>query len=532
MKEQLSIYRCPWCDITKPLRGLACHAGKTHKQSAEELHRQLFHNGQTPLCKCGCGQSVRWLQKRFGEYLRGHNSFSKEARDKAISVRRDMSARKELTSWNKGLSKETDARVAAQAIKISQAIDGNEMSKRLNARSPDEKKKHYTNLSNSLKKTYEHGRVPWNKNLTKEINVDLARAGSSISATRLNGFVPNRFTDDDVRELVSKARNFDIVEPLHYQNKYTKFKLKCRTCNDVTMKNVLMLKVTPTCFSCHPKESVGQIELYEFMRSICADAKLSDRTLPGVSEVDVYVPSKRFAVEYNGLFWHSEVAGKGPLYHQNKTDACGLLGISLMHVFEDDWRDRSDIVRSMIKHRLGLTSTRLYARECEVVEISKKEREEFFERCHLDGDVSSIIAFGLVNEGKLVAAISMRRPFHKKWNNRIEVARFANELDTVVVGGLSKLIKRATEWSKINEYAGIISYVDGRVGQGTSYTNSGFVATSSSEPMFWWTDFVRRYNRFKFRADKSRQMSERRVSEEAGVVRIYGCRNRLMLLDH
>ena len=32
-------------------------------------------------------------------------------------------------------------------------------------------------------------------------------------------------------------------------------------------------------------------------------------------ELDVYIPSKHIAIEYNGIYWHSELNGKNKNYH-------------------------------------------------------------------------------------------------------------------------------------------------------------------------------------------------------------------------
>jgi hypothetical protein len=90
---------------------------------------------------------------------------------------------------------------------------------------------------------------------------------------------------------------FNVVEPLRYQNKYDKFEVACKTMGHVSLKNVLMLKATPVCHICHPKESKGQLEIFDFVRSVSPDAVISDRTVIAPKELDVYVPSKNFANE-------------------------------------------------------------------------------------------------------------------------------------------------------------------------------------------------------------------------------------------
>lgn len=59
--------------------------------------------------------------------------------------------------------------------------------------------------------------------------------------------------------------------------------------------------------------------------------------LPAGQELDVYVPGRKLAFEYDGLYWHSEEAGRGRGYHLAKTEACEKAGIRLVHVLESEW---------------------------------------------------------------------------------------------------------------------------------------------------------------------------------------------------
>lgn len=522
-------YKCPWCDVTKHLRGLACHVGRSHKLSSEHLHRELFHDGKTPLCKCGCGQQVKWLQRAFGEYLRGHNGFSQLARDEAAEARRKMASRGELTSWNKGLTKESDERVANYAKKISESVDGEEISKRLAARPEDDKRKHYARLATAIQRSYADGRRPWNDGLTKETSPSLA-AVAEKNRVNMRERATWRGKPEKVKNAaVDRSSKLKLVDGSSYENKQTSLLFECVTCGAKVKRSLHTLRYSPECPACIGKDSKPQLEIYSFVKSLRSDAISSDSTVIKPKHLDVYVPSKRFAIEYNGLYWHSTAVNKDPSYHQRKSDACREAGIDLFHVYADDWQNKRSIVESMIKHRLGKSSTRIYARQCDVVEVSSDKRKEFLEGCHLDGDVPSSVAFGLEKDGQLVAVLSLRKPFHKKWSSHAEVARFATKNDTAVVGGLSRLTKTAANWASSNGYVGLLSYADGRIGEGSGYVSAGFTKVGSTTPSFWWTDFASRYNRFKYRANKKLGITEQQAAEAAGVVRIYGCCNSIMV---
>lgn len=72
----------------------------------------------------------------------------------------------------------------------------------------------------------------------------------------------------------------------------------------------------------------------------------------------------------------------------------------------------------------------------------------------------------------------------------------------------------------------MMTYVDSRVGSGVGYKLAGWSPDGTTgSPRFWWTDMVDRYNRFKYKADASRNMTQQDIANEAGVSQIFGCLN-------
>jgi hypothetical protein len=197
-------------------------------------------------------------------------------------------------------------------------------------------------------------------------------------------------------------------------------------------------------------------------------------------------------------------------------------------VFEDEWRDKRLIIEWMIKHRLGVHDYKIGARETEITELTVQERRDFFERNHLEGDVKCSFAYGLKSDGKIVAAASFREPFHRAvHNDAIELARFASQLGISVPGALSRLVKRTIERVRLMGKKRLLTYVDTRIGEGASYINAGFKLQGETIPRFWWTDYIKRYNRFAIRADKKNGLTQAEAAKIAKVVEIYGCSNKI-----
>ena len=142
-------------------------------------------------------------------------------------------------------------------------------------------------------------------------------------------------------------------------DKNTVFKWKCCRCGNqflskfnYNFKCLKRVKDHVRCLICFPYEIVNisaeEIELFKFVKSLAPDAIQSDRIIISPYELDIYIPSKNLAIEFDGLYWHSD-ENKSNDYHLEKTNTCLRKGIRLIHIFEDEWREKRPIVESRIK---------------------------------------------------------------------------------------------------------------------------------------------------------------------------------------
>ena len=78
------------------------------------------------------------------------------------------------------------------------------------------------------------------------------------------------------------------------------------------------------CPCCGGGTSKSENEIYSYVCSLVGKENVikKDRQILGKYELDIYVPSKKIAIEYDGLYWHSEENGKDKFYHLNKTEMC------------------------------------------------------------------------------------------------------------------------------------------------------------------------------------------------------------------
>ena len=254
-------------------------------------------------------------------------------------------------------------------------------------------------------------------------------------------------------------------------------------------------RLLPRCPSCHPFQagvSSGETELLEFVRSICkSEVVHGDRDVIRPYELDIYIPEKRVAIEFDGLYWHSEGCGKDMRYHLDKTVMCEGHGIRLIHVFEDEWRNRRDIVKDRIRSVIGAGGTRIYARKCAVREISAKESSSFLDANHLQGSGKSSVRYGLFHEDELVAVMTFGKPrFNRSYD--WEMIRFASKIGYSVVGGASRLLAHFRR----ERHGSIISYADRRYSNGNLYERLGFERIGVSEPNYWYVKNFDKLSRY------------------------------------
>jgi hypothetical protein len=280
------------------------------------------------------------------------------------------------------------------------------------------------------------------------------------------------------------------------------------------------------CDVCYPKDnsrSAAEIELYEYIVARGIVAESGNRSVIGPLELDIYIPSKNIAIEYCGLYWHGELNGKDRLYHLRKLELCAKAGIRLITVFEDEWINTPKIVLSRLDTILGLHTQSIYARKCEVREISPKDANEFLNVNHLQGSGRSNMRFGLFSANTLVSVMTFSKSNISKKVNEWEIDRFASRIGNTVIGGASKLFAAFVRTEQPNT---VVTFADRRWSDETAfYDKLGFVLDSVSPPSYWYITGMKRLHRYSLRKnvtdDQTKTEWENRQLQ--GYDRIWDC---------
>ena len=270
---------------------------------------------------------------------------------------------------------------------------------------------------------------------------------------------------------------------------------------------VYSLKAGHGCPRCSSRISRGEQQVVDWLRSLGLTVNQQDRTTLESGELDIVLPTKSVALEYCGLYWHSEeLRGKG--YHRDKHNRAVEAGIRLITLFEDEWLHKQDAVKAALSSILGVSTTRIYARDTTVEFVKWPEVAGVYADNHLQGaGTPCAINLALKHAGKVVAAMSFRED--RFGNNDLELLRYVTTVK--VTGGFSKLL--AAYKKTLTKGTTIVSYCDLRWFSGDTYRLAGFTEMQSSSPGYWWCKGTKRYSRFAFQKHK---LSKRLESFDSG----------------
>ncbi len=255
----------------------------------------------------------------------------------------------------------------------------------------------------------------------------------------------------------------------------------------------------------------------------------------GRKYIDIYLPEHNLGIEINGLYWHSE-RFTDKAYHQEKSGMAENHGIQLLHFWEHQINNKALIVKSMLRIKLGLAKLRIFARECSIRKIESAQAKVFLDSNHLQGNIASSLQYGLFLDEKLVSVMTLGKPrFNKQYE--WEIIRLATLINTVVVGGASKLF---SAFCRENSPKSVISYADLDYADGGVYKNLGFTFKGFSNPSYFWTSGSTVLPRYKTQKHKLHDLlgtefdpnlSERENMQKAGFSRVFNSGNAVFVRE-
>jgi len=477
-----------------------------------------------------------------------------------IKKKREKSIFKKYGVTNAGLSKELMDRAKMTCIK-KYGKEYAMLNENIQQKSKDKCFEKYgvTNVFSSqwcvkeIKKTNlkKYG-VEWssqNKDIRKKIE-DSFIEKYGVKYPTLNDDIKKKLSESWLNKIYKKIET-ESIRPLFEREDFQGFgknvlyKFQCKKCDNIFENNYLGV----ACYKCNPiPKSKIENELEFFINEIYKGTikRNCRKILDNKFELDFYFPDLNVAIELNGNYYHSEISGKKDKnYHLNKLEYCENKNIHLIQIFEDEWYNKKELIKSKLKHILKCNFDKsIYGRDCEVSKISYKDSMEFLNKNHIQGNTMSSIRIGLFYKNNLESVMtfsSLRKSMgnKSKVDNVYEIIRYSTSKK--VVGGFSKLLSFFIKKYKPKK---IISYADRRWTNSNEnlYSKNGFRKVSDGNPNYWYVNkinYQRRIYRFNFRKDQlnkklklfNKNLTEWENMKTNGFDRIWDCGNLKYELD-
>jgi len=168
--------------------------------------------------------------------------------------------------------------------------------------------------------------------------------------------------------------------------------------------------------------------------------------------------------------------------------------LSIIHLHEDIWRNKNDIVTARILAKLNRLRNRWYARNTVAKRIPVTLAMKFLEEHHLWGSTRAKFNYGLYLKPKkqeeekdtlvAVATFSPRRHVSRHHSNRMyrshELIRYCAKRDEVVLGGITKLLSAFCRDVAPDD---IVTCIDRDFGAGEGWSSIGFERVQVMPPL-------------------------------------------------
>jgi len=261
-----------------------------------------------------------------------------------------------------------------------------------------------------------------------------------------------------------------------------------------------------------PTDSKWETIICEFLDSNNINYVHNERKIINPYELDFYFPDHNAAIELNGNYWHSELAGgKDKMYHYNKWLLCKNKGIDLYSYFEDELIDNIDIIKAKINYICHLNNNCIIgARKIQLSSVTYKQERQLLEKHHIQGTLGARNnSIGAYHNYKLVAIIAWS--FRKQY---LEITRYCCDTNASYPGLFSKMM---TAMIKQLDFKGqIVSFSNNGHSNGGVYKASGFMIAKILGPAYWYTyNYLNRENRQKYmKSDISKKFNDPRFLYE------------------
>jgi GNAT superfamily N-acetyltransferase len=324
---------------------------------------------------------------------------------------------------------------------------------------------------------------------------------------------------------------------------------RCAECGSTFVRSRNLLAAPLHCSRCtyrHGAYAISRAELtlVELIYSWLKETPVQQKRVGDRKSLDIYIESRKVAIEYCGLYWHREREHKGKTYytqwrHHTKLQLCAQQGMRLITIFEDEWLHRKSQVINFLQSVLGVYEKKVGARICNVVRVTTLDAQRFMADYHIQGaGPKPLASFGLQYQDELVGVLILNRHHRQGQEGCVVLGRLCFKSGYQVVGGASRLLSAAKAWAQRQQcYTKMVSWSDSRWSQGRVYEQMGFRLDAELPPDY---SYVRvsavgvRYSKQSQRKKATQcppELTEKAWAEQRGLARIWDCGHKRWVLD-
>jgi hypothetical protein len=342
----------------------------------------------------------------------------------------------------------------------------------------------------------------------------------------------------EILKVFEESAALENVSFLDVENNYW-IRMHCNTCDSkFTFSRQIFRQSTkggcqicPTCYPRLTGRSLLEEEVYNFIKSVDESAIANDRDQLAGKEIDIYLPDLKIGFEFTGLYWHSEKQNSEKNHLLWKQQYAAKVGIKLITIYEDEWVNKQNIVKSRILGLLGKHQSTLNGRSTQIRTVEAAESKKFLELNHIQGKDSASVRIGLYDKDELVMIATFKKSNMVKGGDgrSWELSRLCSTLGTRVRGGASKLIKYFQITFNTSAMP-LISYADSRWSSGDLYKAIGFNFCGTTPPSYWYMlNYKSRIHRSSLmkhklvKSEEDKQLTEWQLAKAVGYDRIWDC---------
>ena len=244
-------------------------------------------------------------------------------------------------------------------------------------------------------------------------------------------------------------------------------------CGCKFIKNSDVEKLKEYCDNVTSISSVKEKEILAYLKSIYTGKIITNlRRVINPLELDIYIPEKKLAIEFNGNFYHSTNSGKSFDYHLNKTLRCQEKGIRLIHIFEYEWDHKKDICKSFLASLLEVYKHDINSDFCKIQDISISTANKFLKNNSILFDLKQFnYSCGLFYNDELVHVWCFEK-YQKNYNLIYSCSKLYTKIDNTISIVLKYL-----------DFGSLTSFVDLSKFTVDEYVENGFILLKNLEPV-------------------------------------------------